>query len=132
VEEVSKTLDLGVLHVSTSPTRHSERINSVAYRFDQDDTSLVLSGDCDYDEGIIGLANNADTLVVDCSFPDALKIDGHLSAGECGRIASQAQVRKLVLSHLYPVPAGHETRVAEARAACCADVLLAEDLMVIE
>jgi ribonuclease BN (tRNA processing enzyme) len=129
VLEAAKSLEIGDLSVTTCPILHSQQLNSVAYRFELAGRSIVLSGDCDYDPAIASLAHNADILILDCSFPDALKIAGHLSAGECGRIAAQANVSTLILSHLYPVRPEDDTRLAEAKALCSADVRLAEDLM---
>ncbi len=132
VLEVPASLEIGDLSVTTCPIRHSRQINSVAYRFEMAGRSIVLSGDCDYDPAIATLAHNADILILDCSFPDALKITGHLSAGECGRIAAQANVHTLILSHLYPVRPEDDTRLAEAKAFCRADVRLAEDFMTLD
>jgi ribonuclease BN (tRNA processing enzyme) len=132
VREVGTGLEFAGLRIATAPTVHSDRMNSIAYRFEQGGRALVLSGDCDYDAGIVALAKEADTLVIDCSFPDDLKLQGHLSAGECGRIAREAGVCRLVLSHLYPVEGSRDTRLAEARAACECAVCLAQDLMELE
>lgn len=131
VHEVQASFTVGRLRVLTCPTLHSEQLTSVAYRFEADGRSVVLSGDCDYDSGIIELARQADVLILDCSFPDALKTRGHLSAGECGQVAAQASVSRLILSHLYPVLPQCDTRLAEAAASCTADVRLAEDLMIL-
>ncbi len=112
----------------TAPTVHSNRLNSVAYRFEVGGKALVLSGDCDYDPGIVALSREADVLVLDCSCPDALKFPGHLAASECGSVAREASVKRLLLSHLYPVIAGEDTRLKECQAAFQGDVRLAEDL----
>lgn len=129
VREVPESLTVGELSVTTCPVPHSQQLNSVAYRFELAGRSIVLSGDCDYDPAIVSLAYKADILILDCSFPDKLKIAGHLSAGECGRIAAQARANTLILSHLYPVRPEDDTRLAEAKAFFSADVRLAEDLM---
>jgi ribonuclease BN (tRNA processing enzyme) len=132
VEEVRAEFEFLGLRVLTTPTVHSEQINSVAYRFEDGRDALVLSGDCDYDPGIIELAKGAGVLVLDCSFPDALKMGGHLSAGECGRVAALACVKRLVLSHLYPVPKGQDSRLRETQTAFRGEVCLAQDLMRIQ
>ena len=126
-QEVPAAFDLANLRVQSAPTIHSSRIQSVGYRFESDSSTLVFSGDADYDESLAKFAHGAEVLIIDCSFPDALKINGHLSAGECGRVAAEAGVKRLVLSHLYPVPEGQETRVAEAQAQCECPVELARD-----
>ena len=129
VREAASRQAFAGLQVRSGATLHSPGLHSLAYRFEQDGRAVVFSGDCDYDPGIVALAGNADLLVLDCSFPDHLKVKGHLSAGECGRIAREAGVRQLVLSHLYPVDPCADTRLDEARTACTCPVCLAEDLM---
>ncbi len=129
ISEVGRSFDVDELSVTTCPTVHSEKLSSVAYRFELDGRSIVVSGDCERDPELVTLARDCDVLVLDCSFPDALKIPGHLSAGECGSLAAQAHAGILVLSHLYPVPPEDDTRLQEARAHCSADVRLARDLI---
>ncbi|MDX1594155.1 MAG: ribonuclease Z [Gammaproteobacteria bacterium] len=127
---VAEAASLDMLHgveVRTVATRHTPRLPSLAYRFAHADRSLVVTGDADRDPALARFAAGADLLVADCSFPDALKVAGHMSATECGHLASEAGVGRLVLSHLYPVDAAVETRLDEARAACAAEVLLARD-----
>ncbi len=120
-------LDFGPFNVFTSKTVHSA--DSIAYRFEHKDRCIVFTGDADYDQGIIALSENADLLVADCSFPDALKVKGHLSSNECGLIAQKARVKKLLLSHLYPAEIPESERVKESKDAFNGVVLLAEDLM---
>jgi ribonuclease BN (tRNA processing enzyme) len=127
VAEAGAAFRVGAVHVRTTPTVHSPRLASIAYRFEHAGRTAVVTGDADRDDALVAFARGADLLVADCSFPDALKVEGHLSAGECGRLAAEADVGRLVLSHLYPVDAEDETRIAEARAAGAGDVVLAHD-----
>ena len=127
VAEAAPAFHVGGLAVCTTPTVHSPRMASLAYRFERAGRAVVVTGDADWDTALVGLARGADLLVADCSFPDALKVTGHMAASECGRLAAEAGVGRLVLSHLYPVPEAQESRLAEARAAGASDVLLAHD-----
>ena len=129
VREVEGEFEFSGIHCRATPTVHSESLNSVAYRFEVQEKVLVLSGDCDYDVGIIRHSSNADLLVLDCSTPDALKHPGHCCAGECGRIAAQAAVKRLLLTHLYPVVGVEDTRLEEAQQGFAGEVQLAQDLM---
>jgi ribonuclease BN (tRNA processing enzyme) len=113
--------------VFSKKTVHSE--NSIAYRFEDGEKSIVISGDCDYDEGIVELSKDADLLIIDCSFPDAMKAPGHLTPKECGLVAKKAKVKKLILSHLYPTSFPDAERLEECKVVFDGDVLLAEDLM---
>ena len=124
---VQDTLDFEPFHIITAKTIHSQ--DSIAYRFECEGKAIVFTGDADYDQGLIALAEKADLLIADCSFPDSMKAAGHLSAKECGRIASKAGVKKLVLSHLYPAESPDNARVQESREDFKGDIVLAEDLM---
>jgi ribonuclease BN (tRNA processing enzyme) len=89
-----------------------------AYRFDCPDRSIVVSGDTRPSDNLIRLARGADVLVheVMClpaldqliaSEPNAQTLREHLIAShttteQVGRVASEAGVRTLVLSHFVP------------------------------
>jgi ribonuclease BN (tRNA processing enzyme)/UTP-glucose-1-phosphate uridylyltransferase len=81
---------------------HTE--NSIGFRVTHKESGKVwvYSGDTDYCEGIVMLVNNADVAVLECSFPDRLKVTGHLTPSLAGRIAKEGNVKHLVLSHFYP------------------------------
>ena len=57
---------------------------------------------------------------------------GHLCASECGKVASEAKVKRLLLSHFYPVPKDQDKRLEQCRSAFDGPVQLAQDLMKIE
>jgi ribonuclease BN (tRNA processing enzyme) len=120
-------LSFGPLRIFTEKTIHSA--GSMAYRFEHNGKSVVFTGDADYDQGIIEISITADLLVADCSFPEADKVKGHLSAKECGIVAKKAGVKKLLLSHLYPSDSPDIERINESRKAFDGEILLAEDLM---
>lgn len=115
--------------VTTAATVHSERMDSIAYRFAENGKTLLLSGDGDEDPGLLQLAQDVDWAVLECSSLDAGKMAGHLSAFQCGRLAAAARVGALILSHLYPIPAPDHARLEECRAAgFTGPIRLAEDL----
>jgi ribonuclease BN (tRNA processing enzyme) len=101
------------VHVAHPPIAHA-----YAYRFDTADRSIVISGDTNRSEALIRLAAGADVLVHEALWVPAVDrlvqrvanastlkqhiVDSHTSAEECGRIAAEAGVKTLVLSHLVP------------------------------
>lgn len=93
-------LQAGEMLVETDFMRHSS--NAIGYRFEAGNKVLVYSGDTDLCDEIIHLARKADVLLLECSFPDEMKIQKHLTPSEAAQIASAARVKKLVLTHLYP------------------------------
>ena len=89
-----------------------------AYRFDCPDRSIVISGDTRPSENLVRLAHNADVLVHEVMYLPALEklaaseanattLSAHLTAShttteQVGRIATEAGVKTLVLSHFVP------------------------------
>jgi ribonuclease BN (tRNA processing enzyme) len=127
VLEIQDKLDLETAFVFSKKTVHTA--DSIAYRFEERGRSIVFTGDCDYDQGLIDLSQEADLLVMDCSFPNALKVSGHLTPAECGSIAKQAQAKKLILSHIYPGENTASILLNECKSVFDGEVVVAEDLM---
>jgi ribonuclease BN (tRNA processing enzyme) len=89
-----------------------------AYRFDCPDRSIVISGDTRPSENLARLAHGADVLVHEVMYlpaleklaasePNAITLRDHLKAAhtsteDVGRIATEAGVKTLVLSHFVP------------------------------
>jgi ribonuclease BN (tRNA processing enzyme) len=89
-----------------------------AYRLDSPDRSIVISGDTKRSDALIKLARRADVLVHEAIWPAAIErlltglynaealkrsiLGHHTSAEEVGRVAAQAEVKSLVLSHFVP------------------------------
>lgn len=63
-----------------------------------------------YCEGLIRLCRKADVAVLDCSFPANRPGPNHLHAGDCGRVAQEAGVKRLILSHFYPVAERYDVK----------------------
>lgn len=116
--------------VETIPVKHNEE--SIAYKItDPIGHSVVYSGDTDYTENLISLAQNADVLICESALPDNLKVSGHLSPSLAGKIASLANVKKLVLTHLYPECDQVDIN-AQCRKTYAGPLVIAEDLLRIE
>jgi ribonuclease BN (tRNA processing enzyme) len=86
---------------------------ALAYRFDCPDRSIVFSGDTHQSPALVRLAQGADVLVHEALYLPAAPgepgsalrrhiVDSHTTAEEAGRIASEAGVKTLVLSHFVP------------------------------
>ena len=115
------------LRILSKPMAHISE--SVGYRIEfKDGKSITVSGDTDYCQNIIELAYEVDLLILECSFPDGKKVEGHLTPSLAGKIASESHCRKLLLYHLYPVCDQYDI-LMHCRQAYQGEVLLAEDLM---
>jgi ribonuclease BN (tRNA processing enzyme) len=116
--------------VASAPVEHNPE--SIAYRVTSaGGHSVVYSGDTDYSENLIALANGADLLICESALPDSLRVKGHLTPSVAGKIASLARVKKLVLTHFYP-ECDQVDMVAECRRTYSGPVVLAADLIQIE
>ena len=106
---------------------HSE--SSVGFRVTSGDGKTVAySGDTDFCPNLITLGRDVDLLILECSFPDSRKVDGHLTPTLAGRVAREAGCKRLLLTHLYP-PCDDEDIVAVLKDQFSGEVILAEDLM---
>lgn len=108
----------GRVKVTCVRVRHPPVEPAFAYRFDCPDRSIVISGDTAPSEALVRLARGADVLVHEVMYlpavdriaaaePNARTLKAHLLAAhtpaeEVGRIATEAGVKTLVLSHFVP------------------------------
>ncbi len=108
-------------------TIHSD--DSVAYRFESSSGSVVFTGDADYSDALVDFSRGANILIADCSFPDEMKAQGHMTPRECGILAKKAGVRTLVLSHIYPVGVSDDILLKQCSSVFKGMILIAHDLM---
>lgn len=109
---------------------HSD--NSIGIRYiDSHGKILCYSGDTDYCDNIVELARKADLLVLECSFPDKRKVKGHLTPSYAARIAKEAEAKKVVLTHLYPVCDGYDI-LSQCKKEFSGSLEIASDLMKLE
>jgi ribonuclease BN (tRNA processing enzyme) len=104
--------------VSACLVKHPPINEAYAYRFDARDRSVVISGDTAYAPELVAFAKDADVLVHEVMYlpgierlirqlPNAKRLREHLMAShtlpeDVGKIAAQANVKTLVLSHFVP------------------------------
>ncbi|MBF0181000.1 MAG: MBL fold metallo-hydrolase [Magnetococcales bacterium] len=116
------------LVIRSFSTPHSSRFQSRAYRFEWQGACVVFSGDTDDHPELPAFCQEADLLFLECSTLDAGKVDGHLSAGLCGRLARQAGAKRLILTHFYPIDGPDSLFLDECRRHYAGPVSLARDL----
>ncbi len=127
IKEIRNYLAFNGFKVKCVKTIHNQE--SIGYKFIEKTKSIVITGDCDYDLNLIKFSKNSNLLLTECSFPNDLKMKGHLVPKECGEIAKQANVGKLVLTHLYPT-SPEAVRLKETKKVF-KNTVLANDLLTI-
>lgn len=122
----NSAIKIGNLAIKACPTRHSGSTKSIIYRISGKGKSLVYTGDTEYCDEVVDAARNADFLMTECSLPKEVK--GHLTPSLAGKIASEANVKHLILTHFYP-----EVLKTDIKRQCRKEfngaIILAEDRM---
>jgi ribonuclease BN (tRNA processing enzyme) len=106
------------VRVTAGLVRHPPIKHAYAFRFDTKDRSVVISGDTTFAPELVDLARGADVLVHEILYlpgldamlqrtPHASRLREHLLAShtaseDVGKVAAQAGVKTLVLSHFVP------------------------------
>ncbi len=140
--------DDGNVKVTAALVDHPPVVPAFAYRFDTPDRSIVISGDTAYSENLVALARGADVLVHEVLYvpgiertvaraPNASRllqhiIGSHTEAADVGKLAAEADVGTLVLSHLVPGDdplVTEETFRTEAARHFSGEIVVGRDLM---
>ena len=134
--------------VTAARVDHPPIEQAYAYRFDTASRSFVISGDTAPSESLVRLARGADVLVHEVLLLDPAEtaawlklpqsdplvrhvLRSHTSYRDVGRIASEAGVKTLVLTHFVPgnIDVDRERVLTEIRRTFSGEVILGEDLM---
>lgn len=142
-EEVSggETFTLDGVTISTLHVPHTAY--TVAYKFEADGKTIVVSGDMTYHEPFIHFAKGADIAVMDANMaasnvpmhkdPEFLKriLKSHASMEQVGQMAEAAGIKTVVLTHFTPELYEGEA-VKEMAANYSGEIIMAYDTMAIE
>ena len=132
--------------VTATLVNHAPVFPAFAYRFDTPDGSIVFSGDTSPSENLVRLARDADILVHEVLHQSVEKLvpesvpnrdkqlahiySSHTASTAVGKVAQDANVRKLVLTHFVPgdkvVP--DEVWYEDAKANFGGEVIVGKDL----
>lgn len=142
--------DRGGLRVTAAVVPHGACEPSFAFRFDAEDRSIVISGDCSPNDALVELAEGADVLLHEVwhkpSFDAMLRARGradsdreqvmdfmasiHTSEAEVGLVAHNARVSRLMLTHYLPPVFDADDLYRRVTRTFTGDVELANDLTV--
>jgi len=148
--QTSEDLGRHRVRVTAARVQHPPIDDAFAYRFDLPGWSVVISGDTAPSQNLVRLARGADVLVHEVLLADAAEVArwlekppehplvqhvlrSHTSFRDVGRIAREAGVGTLVLSHFVPgdAPVDKDAVLAEIRKSFHGKVVFGEDLMVL-
>jgi ribonuclease BN (tRNA processing enzyme) len=91
---------IGPFAVAFQQTNHP--VACYAMRIESEGKSIVYTADTGWYDGLVDLAAGADLLLCETSLYNRYLgwVDGHLTAGEAGKLAAGAGVHSMVLTHL--------------------------------
>lgn len=111
-----KSFELELVELGEEPVReadwtvrpfrvvHSD-LEARAYRIESQGAVMCYSGDTRECEGLERAAHEVDLLLCEASIPKGYPQKGdHMYSDQVGRLASRAGARRVLLTHLYPVP----------------------------
>ncbi|RKQ31297.1 MBL fold metallo-hydrolase [Oceanobacillus halophilus] len=96
----TKTLELGPFSITFLKTNHP--VPCYGMRITDGESVIVYTADSSYQEEWGSFAKEANLLITDCNYYAGLDGSkaGHMNSEEAGKIAAQANVELLMLSHL--------------------------------
>lgn len=127
--------------VTAAPAEHVQPwLDSLAYRLDSSQGSIVFTGDTQPCRSVVDLARDADVMVCMCWDDQALMEENGESPGQCGttgaaEMAQEAGVGTLILSHIGPHLSSHGPRekgIGDIARRYEGRVIFAEELMTLE
>jgi len=105
-------------------TPHTDE--SMAYAVRHAGRRLVYTGDTGESAKLAGWATDCDLLLCECSLPEDRAVPLHLTPRQAGTLAREGRVRRLVLTHMYPV-FGTTDPVAVASQEFSGEITMARD-----
>jgi len=118
-------LEFDNLKITFKKTIHKDTCYSI--KVEENGKTFVFSADTGWNDELIEFAKDSDLFICETSLYNKFygRVEGHLTAGEVGKIAEEARVKQLVLSHL-PHYGDHKDLVDEVKENYSGKVELAE------
>ncbi|UCC73049.1 MAG: MBL fold metallo-hydrolase [Gemmatimonadota bacterium] len=117
--------EMGGIRVHVTETPHTEE--SVALRFEAGGSALGYTGDTGPSRELAEFFRGVDLLLAECSLPDELVEDNHLSPERLARLAVDAGVRRVALTHVYPQLRRFDVPELIRRAGYAGEIVMATD-----
>jgi ribonuclease Z len=124
--------------VTSAPAEHVQPwLDSLAYRVDSPEGSVVFTGDTQPCSSVTELARGADMMLCMCWDDQEIMDQNGENTGQCGtlgaaRMAQDAGVRKLVLVHIGPhlsAPGPRHQGISDIRRVYDGELIFSEELM---
>ncbi|WP_456275961.1 MBL fold metallo-hydrolase [Bacillus sp. AK128] len=93
-------LEVGPFTITFLKTKHPA--DCYAMRISNRDTTVVYTADTSYFNELVSFSRNADLVITECNLYQGMDGEGagHMTSSDAGKLASQAEVGELLLTHL--------------------------------
>jgi ribonuclease BN (tRNA processing enzyme) len=92
-------IEIGGGRLAVAKTPHTDE--SLAVRIEIDGRGICYTGDTDYSRDVARFFGGASLMISECSFRERREGVPHVSVGDVARMASEARVERLVVTHFY-------------------------------
>jgi ribonuclease BN (tRNA processing enzyme) len=130
-KKIQRIGDLMVEAFNVSHVAGGIKANANALRFRDKKRVFVFSGDSARCLQIEKAAKDADVFLCDTSYPKEMGNQAHMDTYDIGEISEKANVKKVILTHIYPQEENIDL-VGQVKRKFGGKVLLAKDLMKVE
>lgn len=130
-EVTDRRFAIGDTLITPRTMTHVPDLHCVGYRIEYRGKTMAYSGDTQYCDNLVRLCRDVDVALLDCSFPANKPGPAHLHAGQCGLVAKEGGVDRLVLSHFYPIAERYDVR-AQAGEEFDGSIMVGTDLLTIK
>ena len=128
--EKIKIKNFEILPFSVSHAVNEDDFNALSYRIEDGGRIFCYSGDSPDCNGLRESCNNSDLAIVEAALPKRMNSKSHMNGEDLGKIASEEKIKKLVVTHIYPMYFGEVE--SDIRKNYAGEIILAEDLMRIQ
>jgi ribonuclease BN (tRNA processing enzyme) len=105
IEEITEGLTINLNNLKVSFLRGEHPVQCYAMKFDYNGNIVVYTADTKYFDDLILFSWHADLLIAEATLQDkdrSMEEMGHMTARSAAMLARDADVKKLVLTHIWP------------------------------
>jgi ribonuclease BN (tRNA processing enzyme) len=93
-------IKMGKLEIKPFEVNHSKRRLCLGYQILEDKKKICYSGDSGYCKSLKCACQDADIAIIEATLPKKWDVASHMNGEETGKIAREARVKKLILTHV--------------------------------
>jgi len=124
----NKIVKINQSKIKSYKAKHDSILNCLCYRIIYKDKVFAYFGDTEDCEGLRKACDKADLAIIEASWPTKFKPKDHLTGKKAAIIAKEANVKKIVLTHIAPYYIDNYDIVNEAKKYFYGPVIIAKDL----